>query len=74
MGVPAVLVSGLAYAASSGCLTLLNKHALAGFSFTAPNALLFFQCALTVILVKACELFGLIKPLQPLKRDLVAVW
>lgn len=73
-GIPAVLVAGLFYALSSGCLTLLNKHALAGFSFTAPNALLFFQCALTVVLVKACELLGLIKPLQPLKMDLVLVW
>ncbi len=73
-GLPSVLVSGLAYALSSGCLTLLNKHALAGFGFSAPNALLFFQCALTVVLVKMCEFLGLIKPLQPLKSDLVAVW
>ncbi len=73
-GVPAVLVSGIAYALSSGCLTLLNKYALAGFNFSAPNALLFFQCALTVVLVKGCELFGLVKPLQPLKSDLMAVW
>lgn len=46
-GVTAVLVSGIFYAISSCCLTLLNKHALAGFGFTAPNALLFFQCGLT---------------------------
>lgn len=73
-GIPAVLVSGIFYALSSGCLTLLNKYALAGFGFTAPNALLCFQCALTVVLVKAVELLGLIKPLQPLKWDLIRVW
>eukprot|EP00199_Chlamydomonas_sp_CCMP681_P001907 CAMPEP_0119105438 /NCGR_PEP_ID=MMETSP1180-20130426/3395_1 /TAXON_ID=3052 ORGANISM="Chlamydomonas cf sp, Strain CCMP681" /NCGR_SAMPLE_ID=MMETSP1180 /ASSEMBLY_ACC=CAM_ASM_000741 /LENGTH=363 /DNA_ID=CAMNT_0007090481 /DNA_START=134 /DNA_END=1225 /DNA_ORIENTATION=- len=73
-GVPVVLVSGMFYALSSCCLTLLNKYALAGFGFTAPNALLFFQCGLTVLMVKACELFGLIKPLQPLKRDLIIIW
>eukprot|EP00967_Tisochrysis_lutea_P016950 scaffold19155_cov19-Tisochrysis_lutea.AAC.1 len=66
----AVLLSGLCYAASSGCLTLLNKHALDGFGFRAPNALLCFQCVLTVILVKACEMMGLIKQLQPVKWDL----
>ena len=70
----AVLLSGLCYAASSGCLTLLNKHALDGFGFRAPNALLCFQCVLTVVLVKACALLGLIKPLQPLKWDLILVW
>uniref|UniRef100_A0A7S3QQI0 Sugar phosphate transporter domain-containing protein n=1 Tax=Dunaliella tertiolecta TaxID=3047 RepID=A0A7S3QQI0_DUNTE len=73
-GVSTVLLSGLCYAASSGCLTLLNKHALDGFGFRAPNALLCFQCVLTVILVKACEMMGLIKQLQPVKWDLVLVW
>jgi GDP-mannose transporter len=55
-------------------MVMLNKHALASFSFQAPMSLLFFQCALAVVLVKACEMLGLIKPLQPLKRDLVLVW
>ncbi|KAJ9523828.1 hypothetical protein QJQ45_020029 [Haematococcus lacustris] len=73
-GASVLFISGLSYAASSCCLTLLNKHALAGFGFSAPNALLFFQCALTVVLVKACEVLGLIKPLQPLRRELVLVW
>ena len=53
---------------------MLNKHALASFHFTAPTALLLFQCCLAVVLVKATELLGLIKPLQPLKKDLVMVW
>ena len=52
---------------------MLNKHALASFSFQAPMCLLFFQCTLAVVMVKACELFGVVK-LQPLKADLVSVW
>lgn len=55
-------------------MVMLNKHALASFSFQAPMALLFFQCALAVVLVKACEILGLIKTLQPLKRDLITIW
>lgn len=73
-GIPAVLVSGIFYAISSGCLTILNKHALSGFHFEAPFALLCFQCALTVVLVKACEFLGFVKPLQPLRWELIRVW
>lgn len=75
LGLPTVLVAGLCYCAASGSMVLLNKHALnpKSFGFTAPNALLAFQCALAAALVKGCELAGLVK-LQPLKRDLVAVW
>jgi GDP-mannose transporter len=54
-------------------MVILNKHALASFNFQAPMSLLFFQCALAVVLVKLCELFGVVK-LQPLKWDLVSVW
>jgi GDP-mannose transporter len=74
-GLPVVLVAGLAYCVASGSMVILNKHALnpKSFNFTAPNALLAFQCALAAALVKACEVLGLVK-LQPLKRDLVAVW
>jgi len=70
----AVLLSGVCYALASGTLTLLNKHALDGFGFRCPSALLCFQCVLTVVLVKACEKLGLIKQLQPLKMDLILVW
>lgn len=70
---PAV-VSGICYCCASGSMVILNKHALAGFGWTAANALLFFQCALSVIMVKGCESMRLIKPLQPLKADLVKVW
>ena len=73
LGIPTVLLAGICYCAASGSMVLLNKHALASFSFTAPNSLLFFQCALSVVLVKLCAALGYVK-LQPLKRDLVAVW
>jgi len=46
---------------------------LQSFGWTAPNALLCFQCSLAVVLIKACEAAGLVK-LQPLKADLVKVW
>lgn len=72
--VSGVVLAGMAYALSSGMLTLLNKHALGGFGFAAPNALLCFQCALTMALIKACEGLRLIKPLQPLKWELVRLW
>ena len=75
MGVPTVLVAGMCYCAASGSMVLLNKHALnpKSFGFTAPNALLAFQCSLAVALVKACQALGLVRP-QPFKRDLVRVW
>lgn len=74
-GLPTVLVAGLFYCTASGSMVILNKHALnpKSFGFTAPNALLCFQCALAAFLVKMCEVLGLVK-LQPLKRDLVSVW
>ncbi len=73
LGLPAVLLAGICYCCASGSMVLLNKHALASFGWTAPNALLCFQCALSVVLVKFCELVGWVK-LQPLKPDLMAVW
>ncbi|PNW74619.1 hypothetical protein CHLRE_12g490050v5 [Chlamydomonas reinhardtii] len=73
-GIPfGALVSGVCYCSASASMVLLNKHALASFSFTAPNALLCFQCVLAVILVKLCEAAGFVK-LQPLKPKLIGVW
>jgi GDP-mannose transporter len=73
--VSTVLVAGLCYCAASGSMILLNKAALNPklYGWTAPNALLCFQCSLVVILVKLCEALGWAK-LQPLKWDLVVVW
>ena len=72
-GLPAVLFSGICYCAASGSMVLLNKHALASFNFSAPTTLLFFQCLLSVVLVKMCELVGYVQ-LQPLRWELVKVW
>ncbi|GLC35477.1 hypothetical protein PLESTB_000203200 [Pleodorina starrii] len=73
-GIPTSVIAGAAYCTASASMVLLNKHALASFNFTAPNALLLFQCTLAVVLVKLCEAGGLVKPLQPLKRSLVILW
>jgi len=53
--------------------TLLNKAALSSFNFKAPDALLFFQCALCVVLVQAFKMFGLIK-VEPFNMKVVRVW
>jgi GDP-mannose transporter len=53
--------------------TLLNKAALSSFHFKAPDSLLFFQCALCVILVQLFKLFGLIK-VEPFRWEIVRVW
>jgi len=74
LGLPSTLVAGACYCVASGSMVLLNKKALSSYAFSAPNALLFFQCALAAALVKACELAGLVRPLQPLRRELVRVW
>jgi GDP-mannose transporter len=75
MGIPSVLLAGMCYCVASGGMVLFNKHALnpRSFGFTAPTALLCFQCALSVLLVKILGLVGVVK-LQPLQLRLVAVW
>lgn len=40
---------------------LLNKIALSSFAFKSANALLFFQCALCMVLVLACKAAKLVK-------------
>ena len=50
--------------AASASMVLLNKATLSSFDFNAPIALLFFQCFVCVILVRACSLLGFIK-LEP---------
>lgn len=74
LGIPTAIIAGFFYCSASASMVLLNKHALASFNFTAPNALLLFQCTLAVILVKICETAGWIRPLQPLKRSIVILW
>jgi len=53
--------------------TLLNKAALSSFDFKAPDALLFFQCALCVVLVKVFAMAGYIK-VEPFNWNIVRVW
>jgi hypothetical protein len=52
---------------------MLNKMALSSFHFNSANALLFFQCALCVVLVQACKMLGLIK-VEPFKWSIVRIW
>ncbi|GIL62314.1 hypothetical protein Vafri_16593 [Volvox africanus] len=73
-GIPVAVVAGVFYCSASASMVLLNKHALASFNFTAPNALLLFQCTLAVVLVKLCEAAGWVRPLQPLNPRLVTLW
>lgn len=48
--------------ADAACLqVLLNKIALSSFSFKSANALLFFQCALCMVLVLLCKAAKLVK-------------
>lgn len=51
---------------------LLNKVALSSFDFGSPNALLFYQCALCVLLVHACKLAGLVK-VEPFNWQIIKV-
>lgn len=53
--------------------TLLNKAALSSFEFKAPNSLLFFQCALCVVLIQFFKISGYIK-VEPLNWNIVKVW
>ena len=52
---------------------LLNKAALSSFHFTATNSLLFFQCALCVLLVYGSALAGWVE-VEPLNWNIVRVW
>lgn len=51
---------------------LLNKVALSSFDFGSPNALLFYQCALCVLLVHICRLAGLVK-VEPFNWQIIKV-
>lgn len=73
LGLPTSVVSGAAYCTASISMVLLNKVALSSFDFNSPNALLFFQCALCVLLVKACQGAGLVK-LEPFNMQIIRVW
>ena len=73
MDVLKVIFPALIYISTSASLILLNKYALASFSFQCPNSLLFFHCALAVVLVKVCEMLGYIK-VEPLRWQIIKLW
>ncbi|PSC75907.1 GDP-mannose transporter GONST1-like [Micractinium conductrix] len=72
-GVPAAILAGLCYVIASIAMILLNKTALSSFNFESINSLLFFQCALSVVLVQMCNALGLID-VEPLNPKIVRIW
>lgn len=52
---------------------LLNKVALSSFSFSSPNALLFFQCAVCVVATRALQRGGVVS-LEPVTARLARAW
>jgi len=67
------LLAGACFCLASGGMTLLNKAALSSFSFKATEALLFFQCAVAVVLVQVFKTTGYIK-VEPFNWNIVKVW
>ena len=70
---PAQAVNGPPPPPATLAQILLNKAALSSFHFTATNSLLFFQCALCVVLVYASALAGWVE-VEPLNWNIVRVW
>ena len=54
-------------------MVLLNKATLSSFDFHSPNSLLFFQCALCVVLVQVTAWLGFIR-LEPWNLKIVRAW
>lgn len=52
---------------------LLNKAALSSFDFDAPMSLLFFQCAVCVVLVRLSASFGFVR-LEPVSAAIIRLW
>lgn len=69
---PSQLCTPLPAPRPSPVQVLLNKVALSSFEFRSPNALLFYQCALCVLLVHACRLAGLVK-VEPFNWQIIKV-
>jgi GDP-mannose transporter len=72
-GVPDELASGFAFCVTSAAMTLMNKAALSTFAFSAPTALLCFQCTATLALVAAAAAAGAGR-LPPLSWRLLRLW
>ncbi len=67
------LTAEAVYCLVSAGTILFNKHALSTFEFPAPNALLTFQFAVAVLLLKGLHVAGLVQ-LEPLRWDFVRLW
>ncbi|KAG1328141.1 hypothetical protein COCNU_01G020750 [Cocos nucifera] len=67
------LLSGLAYCISSCSMILVNKYVLSGYDFNAGISLMLYQNIVSVIIVTALRLFGVIST-EPLTWKLIKVW
>jgi len=67
------LVSGTAYCLSSCSMILLNKVVLSSFNFDAGISLMLYQNLVSVVIVSALSLFGVITT-EPLSWKLIRVW
>ncbi|XP_073098583.1 GDP-mannose transporter GONST1-like isoform X2 [Elaeis guineensis] len=67
------LLSGLAYCISSCSMILVNKFVLSGYDFNAGISLMLYQNLVSVIIVSALSLFGVIST-EPLTWKLIKVW
>ncbi|GAQ82356.1 GDP-mannose transporter [Klebsormidium nitens] len=66
-------IAGAAYTCSSISMILLNKLVLSGFGFDAPNALMFFQNSIAVIIVGTLSGLGLVHT-ERITWRLVRIW
>ncbi|XP_008810897.1 GDP-mannose transporter GONST1-like [Phoenix dactylifera] len=67
------LLSGLAYCISSCSMILVNKFVLSGYDFNAGISLMLYQNIVSVIIVTALSLLGVIST-EPLTWKLIKVW
>lgn len=67
------LLSGLAYCVSSCSMILVNKFVLSSYNFNAGIFLMLYQNFVSVIIVMALSLMGLITT-EPLTLRLIKVW
>ncbi|XP_026412655.1 GDP-mannose transporter GONST2-like isoform X1 [Papaver somniferum] len=67
------LLSGTAYCISSCSMILLNKVVLSSYGFDAGISLMFYQNLVSVVVVMALKLFGLVST-EKLTWKLIKVW
>ncbi|KAF9598798.1 hypothetical protein IFM89_031466 [Coptis chinensis] len=67
------LLSGMAYCVSSCSMILLNKVVLSGYKFEAGISLMFYQNLVSVAVVIALRLFGVVST-EKLTWKLIRVW